>query len=68
MKKLLGIVVLGVAIKLLLDSEKGEEIKKEVRRWWDEMEDTINEAVKKALDKVEDTAAKVDNVLPGSDV
>lgn len=68
MKKLLALVVLGVAIKLFLDSEKGEEVKKEVKKWFNEMEDTLNKAVEKAFDKVENTAEKVDDVLPSGDV
>lgn len=64
MKKLLGLIVLGVAVKLLLDSEKGDQIKAEVKRWWGKVEDVLDDVMEKAFDKVEDAGQKVDDVLP----
>ena len=64
MKKILALVVLGVAIKYFLDSEKGEEFKNEVRHWWDRVEDTLNDVVAKAFSKVETAAEKVDDITP----
>ena len=69
MKKLLILAAIGVAIKLFLDSEKGEELKDKARDWWQDMQDklynALENAAEKTAEKIENTAVKVDDVLPG---
>lgn len=63
MKKLLVLAVVGVAVKLFLDSEKGHELKQRVRDLIKEAQDTINDYLETASEKVEDMAGTVDSVV-----
>ena len=63
MKKLLVLVVIGVAVKYFLDSEKGDELKSYVRDLLGDAQDTFNEFFSKTSDKIEDTANDVDSTL-----
>jgi hypothetical protein len=65
MKKLLVLVAVGVAVKLFLDSEKGEEVKSYVRDLLGDVQDTFNEYLEKASQKVERTASQVNDKLAG---
>jgi hypothetical protein len=63
MKKLLVLAVVGVAIKLFLDSDKGQELKQKVLDLISDAQDAINEYLEKATEKVEDVAGTVDTVV-----
>jgi hypothetical protein len=69
MKKLLLLVAAGVAIKLFLDSDKGRELKDKASDWWLDMQDklysSLENAAEATTEKIENTASKIDNVLPG---
>jgi hypothetical protein len=63
MKKILALIVVGVAIRYFLSSEKGRQLKNRVRELLDEGLEALNEKLETAAGKVEDAAAKVDNVV-----
>lgn len=60
MKKLILLAAVGVAIKLFLDSEKGDEVKAYVRDMLGDAREFLNDFFEKASDKVEDAASAVD--------
>ncbi|HUQ64758.1 MAG TPA: hypothetical protein VM101_01285 [Flavitalea sp.] len=66
MKKLLVLVAVGVAVKLFLDSEKGEEVKSYVRDLLGDVQDTFNDYLEKGSQKVERTARQVNDKLAGA--
>ena len=63
MKKLLVLVAAGVAIKLFLDSEKGDEVKAYVRDMLGDAREFLNDFFERASEKVENTASAVDRKL-----
>lgn len=64
MKKLLVLVAVGVAIKLFLDSEKGDEVKAYVTDMLGDAREFLNDFFEKASEKVENAAVTVDRKLP----
>ena len=64
MKKLLVLVAVGVAIKLFLDSDKGDEVKAYVRDMLGDAREFLDEFFEKASQKVETAANAVDRKLP----
>lgn len=63
MKKLIALAVVGVAVKLFLDSEQGVEMKRRLRNVIQDAQDSINSWLEKVADKIEDTAADVDQAV-----
>ena len=63
MKKLLVLVAAGVAIKLFLESEKGDEVKAYVRDMLGDAREFLNDFFERASEKVENTASAVDRKL-----
>lgn len=63
MKKLIVLAVVGVAVKLFLDSEQGVEIKRRIRNVIQDAQDSINGWLENVADKIEDTAADVDKAV-----
>jgi len=66
MKKILALIIVGVAVKYFLDSEKGRQLKSRVRDLLDEGLDAVNEKLETAASKVEQAAGKVDNLMSKS--
>jgi hypothetical protein len=64
MKKLLVLVAAGVALKLFLDSEKGDEVKAYVRDMLGDAREFLNDFFEQASEKVENAAVAVDRKLP----
>ena len=63
MKKLLVLVAVGVAVKYLLDSDKGDEIKSYVKDLLGDARDVLNDFLEKTTDKVENATSAVDKRL-----
>ena len=63
MKKLLVLVAAGVAIKLFLDSEKGDEVKDYVRDMLGDARTFLNDFFERASEKVETAASAVDRKM-----
>ena len=63
MKKLLVLVAAGVAIKLFLDSEKGDEVKAYVRDMLGDAREFLNDFFENASEKVENAASAVDRKM-----
>ena len=63
MKKLLVLVAAGVAIKLFLDSKKGDEVKAYVKDMLGDAREFLNDFFEKASEKVETAASAVDRKL-----
>jgi len=72
MKKILALVVVGVAIKIFLDSAKGQQLKGRIRQGVRNAEDKVNKklthVVENAFDKIENTASKIDRAIPGHEL
>ena len=63
MKKLLVLAAVGIAIKLFLDSEKGDEVKAYVRDMLGDAREFLNDFFENASEKVENAASTVDRKL-----
>ncbi len=59
MKKLLTLLALGVAVKYFLDSEKGKELKTQIKDWANKAQDAVAETVGSLEDKAGKTAPKM---------
>jgi hypothetical protein len=59
MKKLLTLLALGVAVKYLLDSEKGKEIKSQIKGWIGNAQDAVAETVGNLEERAGKTAPKM---------
>jgi hypothetical protein len=59
MKKLLALVVLGVAVKLFLDSESGKEIKRHLQDWLAEAQDILGDTLDTAKADLEKETPKM---------
>jgi hypothetical protein len=67
MKKLLALVVAGVAIKFFLESEQGKDIKNKIISWLDDLEASWDNQAPAATQKIEQMANSTDNFLPKMD-
>lgn len=59
MKKLLTLLALGVAVKYFLDSDKGKELKTQIKGWIGDAQDAVAETVGNLEDKAGKTAPKM---------
>lgn len=64
MKKLLALIVVGVAVKYFLDSEQGRQLKNQVMDLLAEAQDTFTEGINKATGRIAQTARQADQALP----
>lgn len=66
MKKLVGLIVAGVAIKYFLDSQQGRQLAKQVKDWLGEAQDKMSDIVQRTTDTVRQAASNVDVANPGT--
>jgi hypothetical protein len=66
MKKLLTLVLAGVAIKYFLDSEKGNQMRSKVTQWLSDAQDEFGNLIDKTSQKVGQTVSKIDQTVPGT--
>jgi hypothetical protein len=59
MKKLLALVIAGVAIKYFLDSEQGKQLQNQLKDWLGDVQDTFNETVNTATGKAKATVDRM---------
>jgi hypothetical protein len=59
MKKLLTLVIAGVAVKYFLDSEKGQSLKTQLKGWLGEAQDAMKETVNRASGNVNQVADRI---------
>lgn len=63
MKTLLVGIVLGVAAKLLWDSEYGRDLRDTVNDWWEDILEGVDQKIVRAEAAVEKVAGKVDDTI-----
>ncbi len=54
MKKLLALVIAGVAVKYFLDSEQGKQLQNQLKGWLGEVQDTFTDSMDNANGRVKD--------------
>jgi hypothetical protein len=67
MKKILALIIVGVAVKYFLDSDKGRQLKIRIRELLDEGLDAVNDKLETAAGKVERAAGRVDDFIGKSE-
>jgi hypothetical protein len=66
MKKLLTLVLAGVAIKYFLDSAKGNDVRTKLKGWLSEAQDSFSDLAGKVTQKAENIARNTDRSMPAS--
>lgn len=59
MKKILTLLALGIAVKYFLDSEKGKDVKTQVKGWLGDAKDTFTDTLNGAERKIHKEASKM---------
>ena len=59
MKKLLTLIALGAAVKYFLDSEKGHQLKSQLKGWMGDAKDVFDDTVKNTQKSAEGITPKM---------
>lgn len=66
MKGYLFLFLAGVVTGILIAPDKGVEIRRRIRRYYDDAQERLNKLTDKATDKIEDVAGDVDSRIQAS--
>lgn len=66
MKSYLILFLAGVVTGLMIAPEKGTEMRRRLRRYYDDAQDGLNRLTGKATEKIEDIAGDVDSRIQAS--